>query len=312
VLLGIIVGTLAGFLGRRWWVFDLFSHFRTQYFLILAVVILIFLAGGRYIQAALSAVFALLNLGLILPVYRIAPPHAGKVMPTVKTDHRNPSSPLRYRVLLANVLQRNREYARVEELIRSADPDIIILIEINCKWMDALDPVLKAYPYSLKPLREDNYGLGLFSKFPFASAEQAGFGEAKVPSVLAQLNIAGQPLTVIGTHPPPPKRALLARQRDAQLHDIAHFISTQPGPVMLLGELNITSWSPHFQDLLRLGRLSDSRQGWGIHPSWPVDRPLYQVPIDHILVTEGIAIHRRWRGPYTGSDHYPILIEFSL
>jgi endonuclease/exonuclease/phosphatase (EEP) superfamily protein YafD len=164
----------------------------------------------------------------------------------------------------------------------------------------------------VKPLREDNYGLGLFSKFPFTSSSSVEFGDAKVPSVIAQLDLNGQSLTIIGTHPPPPKRGYLSRQRDEQLMNIARSISTKTGPILLMGDLNITSWSPHFQNILRTGKLKDSRQGWGLQPSWPVDRPLFLVPIDHILVTEDIVIHHRRRGPYTGSDHFPILVDFAI
>lgn len=310
-LVGIGSSTLLGFLGRAWWVIDLFSHFRVQYCLLLSALLLIFLGGGKYLQALACAAFALLNLGLILPIYRKIRPHF-QAWPGGDAGNPNPSSSPVYRVLLANVLQRNREFDRVRELIRSADPDIILLIEINQNWVDQLQPVLGKYPHSVKPLREDSYGLGLFSKFPFIITELAEFGEAKVPSVVARLELNGQPITIIGTHPPPPKKAWMAHQRDAQLKEIARSIANQPGPAMLLGDLNLSPWSPHFQETLRLGRLKDSRQGWSWQPSWPVDRLPFLIPIDHILVTGGIAVHRRWRGPNTGSDHYPVLVEFSL
>ncbi len=96
------------------------------------------------------------------------------------------------------------------------------------------------------------------------------------------------------------------------MKEIARYIAAHPGPALVLGDFNITSWSPHFQETLRLGRLKDSRQGFGLQPTWPVDKPWFLVPIDHVLVTDGIAVHRCWRGPYIGSDHYPILMEFSL
>jgi endonuclease/exonuclease/phosphatase (EEP) superfamily protein YafD len=313
---GVVLGTLAGFLGRLWWVFDLFSHFRVQYLVLLAAFALLFLAGGRLVEASLCALFALLNLALILPLYSKAPPaspNPGHTSHNLNRSHGPVDTARRpVKVLLANVLQRNREFVRVRDLIREEDPDLFLLIEINRAWVDELQPVLSAYPHRLTPLREDNYGLGLFSKLPFVSAGPVEFGTANVPSILAHFEIGGQPLAVIGTHPPPPKRAWLAAQRDAQLQDIAGYVASHPGATLVMGDLNITSWSPHFQELLRLGRLQDSRQGQGLHPSWPVDRPLLRVPIDHILVTDGLAVHRRRLGPFTGSDHYPVLMEFSL
>ena len=62
-------GTVAGFLGRFWWPFDIFSHFRVQYFLGLTLIaILLGMLRWKW-SALIFTAFALLNFALILPLY---------------------------------------------------------------------------------------------------------------------------------------------------------------------------------------------------------------------------------------------------
>jgi hypothetical protein len=84
------------------------------------------------------------------------------------------------------------------------------------------------------------------------------------------------------------------------------------GRVLLVGDLNMTSWSPFFSDLIQTSGLRDSRKGFGMQNSWPANRRLLMIPIDHILVSEGVKVLSRRIGQFNGSDHYPILLDFSL
>jgi endonuclease/exonuclease/phosphatase (EEP) superfamily protein YafD len=119
-------------------------------------------------------------------------------------------------------------------------------------------------------------------------------------------------LTIIDTHPPPPKSYTLTNYRNHQLEDIAEFVSGQTGDVMVLGDLNTTPWSPFFQEFLRRSSLRESRNGFGLQLSWPTDRVPFLVPIDHILVSKGIIINKRRVGPNIGSDHFPVILSFSM
>jgi endonuclease/exonuclease/phosphatase (EEP) superfamily protein YafD len=300
----VCLATLAGFLGRISWVLDLFSHFRFQYLVLLVSATIIFIVGGRYTQALVSGLFAGVNLSLILPLY-------------LKGSDRTPSNPGStnqdmYRVLLANVLQMNAAFGTIRHLIRSENPDLIVLIEVNKTWIDQLKPVLEAYPFSRMPLREDNYGIALFSRIPPTFSEIRDFGAAQVPSIITTYNLRQRPLTILATHPPPPKTKQTANLRNIQLAEIAEYIQTLEGETLLVGDLNMTSWSPYFSDLIQKSGLRDSRKGFGMQNSWPTNRRFLMIPIDHILVSEGVVVLSRHTGQFNGSDHYPILLDFSL
>jgi len=102
----------------------------------------------------------------------------------------------------------------------------------------------------------------------------------------------------------------IAQVRDRQLREVGRIAAELPRPLILLGDLNITSWSPHFQDLLESSGLRDSRLGWGIQPTWPANPWLLRIPIDHALVSRDVRVIARRTGPAIYSDHRPIVLDF--
>ncbi len=297
-VLAVCLLTLLGFGGRLWWLFDLASHFRAQYFFILFFSSLVFLFGKQPAVAGGTAFFALINLAFVVPLY---------IHSTSPVEIEKPR-----RLLLLNVLQRNNHYEDVRKLIRSTQPDIIVLVETNQVWLNELSEFQSSYPYSQSRPRDDNYGIALFSRLPFQRSEISYFSDAGVPSVVANIQMDQHFLTVIGTHPPPPKGALNSQFRNQQLENLADFARRQPGEVILCGDLNMSPWSPYFWRLLQRSGLKNSARGFGLQPSWPTDRPLLRVPIDHCLVSDGVTVSGRQIGPFVGSDHFPVILDFSF
>jgi endonuclease/exonuclease/phosphatase (EEP) superfamily protein YafD len=95
------------------------------------------------------------------------------------------------------------------------------------------------------------------------------------------------------------------------LEQIAHLARSIKGPLVVLGDLNITAFSPHFQDLLAHSGLRSAAEGAGWRPTWPTFMPLAGIQIDHALVSPDITVLNFERGPFTGSDHWPIVVELS-
>jgi endonuclease/exonuclease/phosphatase (EEP) superfamily protein YafD len=295
---GVSLCTVFGFLGRWWWRFDLFSHFRWQYTILLGVAILFLARHGQILLAGVFGLFEIVNLWLIAPFYWPRPrPAQGKT----------------YRLLLANVLQENQDYHKVLELAQSSAPDFVALLETGEHWIEALAPLKAAYPHFIHEFwGEENYDIVLFSRIPPESLEVLRFGPVGAPTIVGCFNLDGKTLTLIATHPAPPKTRRETEARNAQMAALGEFAGRQTGAVILAGDLNITSWSPFFGDLLRQGNLSDSRLGRGIQPSWPVNSPLLCVPIDHVLTSAGVQVQQRFLGPATGSDHRPVIVDFQI
>lgn len=304
---GLCLATLMGFLGRWWWRFEQFCHFRIQYAILLTLLGLIFLAAGQPAGALFCKALALLNLACILPLY--LPKNHAKQMPCVAS----PRMASVLRLLHANVLGENDQYHRLIALVQAEKPHILTLAEPHGDWMDALLPALSpAYPHHRYEAFEDNYGIAVFSRLPFTRTETHWFGPARLPSLVVGVEWEGQPLTLIATHPPPPKSARETIERDQQMAEAADFAAAQSGPLLLVGDLNMSSWSYAFGDLLRRSHLLDSRQGIGPQPTWPAQHPWFLIPLDHLLHTPEITIHRRRIGPNIGSDHLPVVVDLLM
>ncbi len=290
--------TLAGFFSRRWWIFEICSHFRVQYLIFFFWMAILFGVGRKDLALLSAGLSGLINLAIVIPqwIKRPAPPAEGKT----------------YRLFSANLLTENRKFHWTLKAIQAADPDFIALVEVDQTWLLALSALNTAYPYHLSHPCDDNFGVALYSKYPFHSSEELFIVNPTGPTLRACVNLDGSPLSLMVTHPWPPKGARRTKMRDLQMIQIAGLIKKEAAPTILCGDLNLTPWSAVFQEILHLGSLHDSRAGFGLQASWPADRFYLRIPIDHVLVTPKIQVHSRKLGPYTGSDHFPVIVEFSI
>lgn len=279
--------------------FDLLSHFRVQLFSGMLVLLTTLLIGRRYRTVAALAPFALLNLAVILPLYLDMPPRPDATGTTL-------------RVLHANANSRTGDPDRVADLIEKFKPDIVHIVEFDESWRRNLADALDDYPCSVARPRDDNFGIALYTRLPMRRSEIVALGEARLPTIIAEVETDAGLLTLVGTHPLPPVSARYSRLRDEQLTRLGDRVLDVGAPVLLLGDLNATPWSHAFRDLLDRAGLRDSERGFGVQPTWPAGNLLLGVPIDHALHSPDIVIRDRRIGPDVGSDHLPLLIEFAL
>ncbi|MBI4878387.1 MAG: endonuclease/exonuclease/phosphatase family protein [Planctomycetes bacterium] len=276
------------------------SHFRVQYLVLLLTAAGVCALARRVRTASLFAAFALLDLAVIVPFYVDPAP-----LPEVRVSRT-------IRGMLLNVCTRRGDPSRVLAEIVSWDPDFVVLEEIDEEWLVRLAPLAASHPHSVTRPRPDNFGIGLFSRIPFARAEIVTLGAADPPSVLARFDLGGRALHVFGTHPVRPGERRYTLWRDEQLERIAEFLAGAVRPVLVLGDLNVTPWSCRFSELLETARLSDTARGRGVQATWPVDVPLLRIPVDHCLCSEGVVVEERWVGSDVGSDHFPLIVDFHL
>jgi len=292
------MATLFGFLGRFAWFFDLLSHFRVQYLLGLAVIGCMLLAGRRFRSAAVHFGFALINLSLVVPLYLKRAPNPNESIPAI-------------RAMLVNVNTRHGDPRRVHRVVDAENPDILVLEEISARWISDLAWLEDVYPHARTEPREDNFGIGLYSRYPFADSEIVAIGSTGVPTILATIETNQGAIRVIATHPVPPGNRMYTRWRDEHLELLPKYIQS-PLPVLLLGDLNVTPWNRRFRRLLAYSGLLDSARGFGVQPTWPSYNPLLRIPIDHCLHSPGIIIRDRWTGENVASDHYPLIVDFTI
>ena len=301
-VLNIILGvtaflTLAPYLAKLWWALELTCHFRVQYFIVLLIIFSINLFGKKRKITALAGSFALINLVLILPIYW--PAQKVNFSPTTES----------IKIIYANVFTSNTRTDRFNKMIGREKPDIIVLSEINDRWVEQLSYLESEFIFSRKFPRADNFGLGLYSKIPLNEFNKLYLSPARIPALRATFHLNNQPITLLGIHPLPPVNKPYFDDRNEQLKQAAEEIIRITNPVILIGDFNTTGWSPYFRELIQRTGLKDSRNGFGLQPTWPTFIQPLLIQVDHCLVSPEIIIEDRRTGPDIGSDHYPIIVE---
>jgi endonuclease/exonuclease/phosphatase (EEP) superfamily protein YafD len=295
------VAAVAGYLGRLHHLLELTSHFRLQYTALAALFLLMLLAWRRWYLAAVCGGVLLANLAALAP-YPLA-----AASPSVTPKHR---------ALLLNLYVLNPHHERVRQLVKDNDPDFIVFSELSAAWMAALEPLHEQYAHRLLPSAheaQEEIQVGVYSKRPLRDARREPLVELARPCAIARVDLGPEPLLLISPHPRIPLSAMGWHCRNAELQAIADLAIFQPAaPVMVLGDLNVTCFSPAFSDFVRRSGLRDSQLDFGLQCSWPTDHFFLRIPIDHCLTSHRVVVQRRWLGPNVGSDHFPVLVDFSI
>jgi endonuclease/exonuclease/phosphatase (EEP) superfamily protein YafD len=304
---GVLVTAFAlilGELGRYNWQLELLSHFAVQYAIALVVACVYFLARGRGMWLVIAALAALMpgwRLAAYLPVWD-APTHAAGMH--------------RIRVMTINVHVSNTRYDDVRAEIERLDPDIVFLPEATDLWAAKLAPLRARYPYVIDGKSASVFSLFLLSRLPLSDASIIKLPQPDgFPTVVARACGEGADndtacVRLIGIHPPPPRTAEWAAERDAVLDALPAVIA---GPdadrTILLGDLNCTPWSPAFRDLVTATGLRSTAVGIGLSPTWFSRRLPFGLAIDHILVGAAINAQGHEVGRDVGSDHFPVVAD---
>ncbi|HEX7418083.1 MAG TPA: endonuclease/exonuclease/phosphatase family protein [Steroidobacteraceae bacterium] len=300
VIIAAACASAAAVFARELWLAELAVHFRVQYAAVAVLALPCLLWSRRFGLAALALVVLGANLWFVGPLIAASPsPLASSPAPARKV----------LRVATANVFFINSAYARVIAWIHREQPDIVVLEEVTPRWHAALAPLGREYPYQ-SFADDDHSAVWLLSRWPLIGARKLEFGGRAAPAVLATAAIGAQRLQLVGVHLSWPFGARNAFERNDSFRQLARFARGHSEPLLIVGDLNCTPFSPYFGDLLRDGELVNAAAGW--QPTWPSFVPPLGIAIDHVLLAHGVAVRAFRRGDWIGSDHVPIVVDLTL
>ena len=292
--------TFGGFLGRFYWLFDVFTHFNLQY----AALLTLCFGAGLFVYADPAVALWLLpalgaNLWLLapyfLPVYSAA----------------SGSKPLR--VLTLNVLAEDDTAAKVARCIVEAEVDVALLAEVEPDFAAKLKAALNEnYPYVQDAAQPGYFGMVLFSKLPFSSAQTHHLGVRGHPSLEVEIVWQETRVTVYGAHPYPPLGPRGTYRRDSELAAVGNLLSKLSTPLVVMGDLNATPWSNVLHGLMSAAGLRPATLGHGLQPTWRLGSLLFGAPLDHVLVSSHWQSTGFKVGADIGSDHYPVIADLVL
>lgn len=294
----------------RWWV-QVLGFPRLLSMIAAALIALGCIAFARRGRAALLIVLALsagLQFWRIYPYIPFAPV---EVVETKTLGSVSPASC--FTALGLNVLQHNRDYAATLRMIDRERPDILLLMETDGRWAEALAPVLARYPYRLLRPIDNTYGLVFATKLPVVSAHTENVTDLDTPTVLARLTTrSGQPFDYSGLHPRPPVPGQDTDARDRKIERAALRMAGNHVPAMAMGDFNDVAWSRTTRLFKQVGGYLDPRIGRGTYPSFPAEYVAVGWPLDQMFVTPAFTFRSLRILENVGSDHRPLLAEVCL
>lgn len=297
--IGLLAITLISFAGR-FRVLELLTHFRLQYSVGAATVLIAAAILHSPLFASLALIAAAVNLRYVVPYY---------FKPSGTEQYRS----VALKLMLANVLYVSSRYRKLLDQVGAHEPDVVVLQEFTAEWLAGTETLNASYPYSFVRERSKGAGMAIFSRYPMSETEAIRFDATERAGVFTRLDVEGTSLSLLTIHPSTPMTGQLFAQRNNQLAQAATRLRATNEPKVLLGDLNTSIFSPYLHDLLRGGGMRDARRGFGLLGSWPNPLPAFaRIPIDHCLVSNEVGVERIRTGRGIGSDHLPLVVELRV
>jgi endonuclease/exonuclease/phosphatase (EEP) superfamily protein YafD len=290
------------FFGNYFYIFELLSHFKLQYLLLFLLSIgffsLFYRHRGYKKWLVISMIGFALNASVIFPIYL-----PEKI--TIRTDSRQ------FSLLLSNVLTSNQSKQKLIKLIQQQQADFVIALEVDRHWESGLKAIYSDYPYQSVIPRNDNFGIALYSKYPLENIQSIDFAKNGIPSISATVKLGGKEIQIIATHPLPPFNESFTLEQKLHFKALGKYVKGSENPIVVAGDLNTTVWSSAYDKLIALSNLKNTRQGYGIIPSWSVNSIL-QLPLDHVLISQQIQTVSIETMESIDSDHLPVYVQLFI
>lgn len=290
--------TVAGWFGERYWLLELFSHFITWYAVASGLLALL-LWFGHARRWSLCA--------LLLAAFQAAIPLSWYLPSAALQSEEAPNLTL----LLANVHSSNQETRAFLQRVEEFDPDIICVQEITERWRDSLAPLENKYPVHFTVPRADNFGIAIYSRMPGAAPELLNQEAGGVPAIALEFQVGGRDVALLNLHAVPPLGRALAERRGNQLDFARGWLGASDGNAILIGDLNLTMYSPVYRRFFRDTGALNARAGFGPVGTWPAWLPVMRLPIDQCVVRGPSVVSCRTL-PSINSDHLPLLITLRI
>ncbi len=302
VLAAMILATFVGLVAVDAWWIRVFDFPRLQFVLVivLAMALLLVLRTGKpWLWGGLG----LLALGFqLFQLYPYSPLVAKQAVAAARCSEAN-----RLALLSVNVLQSNRDYGRMLGYLKDADADIILAMETDAEWVEALSPLEAQYPHGRKIPLSNSYGMALWSRLPLTELEDIELAGDETPLIRARVEMpSGQRPALFAVHPLPPRPGQSSSQRDAELILLADLVRESGRPTLVIGDFNDVPWSRVVETFQRVGQLVDPRRGRGFYASFDATNPFMRWPLDHVFHTDDFGVLAFETGPDVGSDHFAL------
>ncbi len=300
----LLMATVFAALATQHWFLELFSHFTPHYcvFALLGLIGFTLLRAWRW--ATLALALALWN------GYPVARALMQAEAPAIKTSRQ-------FTVFHFNVSLHHEQPRRIVSYLQrnAKNIDVVIFLEATSEFDVVLDELKELFPHQIKYLEDSPFGIAMASKHAFDFGAISREPSNMFPHIEATLKLPGRdtPLALYAVHAPPPISGEMAGHRNRKFEHIARKTAAQPQATpVVVGDFNLTPWSPYFQRFIAASGLRDARTPRRFDHTWPVtfDNANIGLAIDHSFAHPSLPLVKRTIGPDLGSDHLPVTVTF--
>lgn len=232
------------------------------------------------------------------------------------------------RVMTWNAHFLNKNSAAFFATVAAEQPDLIAIQELGAPLAEAISTQLRErFPYQeLYPARSPA-GMAILSRYPFVTTTPPDFSPVSGCNChLVTIDLAGQVITLINTHPWPPKTGLTGggtfefdtTNQDQIFDQLLRRIEQAASPLLVVGDLNTMPIQANYRRMTQVLQDAYVTSGVGPASTFPVARnnqswlrqPLLR--IDYIFYDQAWQGQKTWVGTIAGSDHRYVMADLVL
>lgn len=307
----LVISTFIPLIPNQHWFFRVFDFGKVQ---ILILQLLLFLFGCFFIENKTSFYcFQILLIGCMIYeislLYKYTPFY--KVEKHIKTNKASKTITL----ISANVFQFNTDFQKFISYVKKQNPDIILTMESNGDWENAMQVFKNDYPYFVEVGLENTYGIHLYSKIEITTSNVHYFVADDIPSIEALMKTKdGFEFVFFGVHPPPPSptEEETSKERDGELLAVAKKIRSNTHSSIVVGDFNNVAWAKSSILFRKTSEMIDPRIGRGLISTFHAKYWFLRFPIDQMFHSSDVFVEKLEAQENFGSDHLPLFCQFYI
>lgn len=296
----------------QWWI-RAFDFPRLQISILISVIIVAAIIVFDFSKVIHFIAVALLLVSLIYQVEKIYPYTWFAKKEVMKFEDDDPTDNIS--ILVSNVLTPNEDYHKLLEIVNRRQPDILLTLESDEKWEEALKGLEEEYKYCIKVPQDNLYGMHLYSKLKLEETEIRYLVKNDIPSIHGFVRLDDNSkirIHCMHPRPPSPSEADTSTNRDAELLMLGRDVREQDDSVLVFGDLNDVAWSRTTRLFQQMSGLMDPRIGRGFFNTFHADYRFFRWPLDHVFHSNDFTLIDIAREKHIGSDHFPMYIKLNF
>lgn len=212
------------------------------------------------------------------------------------------------RLFTLNLNYANTDRHAIIDRIEEARPDVMMLQEVSSRHDGLIQTLSGAYSLAAD-CRRAPYGMVILIRRQSITSGPSGCDPGDAMA-WAEAKIGERAVALVSLHLHWP--APYAQNDDVRR--LTPTLTALPRPLLVAGDFNAAPWSA---TVARINKVAGTHLAPGYRPSWAPGLPngladLIGLPIDHVLISEGMQPGDVRLLDPVGSDHRPLLAEIHL